>query len=136
MSEVVPKCPHWEGDTIQGYWLCAKCYAKLDERPRVYRMVDSDAGGDIPPRQQVTYAPIATADETTLSQFIDHMALRLVALTRGGFNKDDAIDYAVDILRTFGEPFGSADLDWSQAGAWDLVDEDLQYWDADGAASN
>ncbi len=128
-------CKHWEGDTVNGYWLCAKCYAKLEDRPRQYRMSGVE-DGDIPPRQEVTLAPIAEADGTTLSQFVNAMDLRLIARTGGGFNKADAIEYAIEVLRVFGEPFGSDDLDWTSAGAWELVDEDLQHWDADEAASN
>jgi homospermidine synthase len=142
-------CEHWEGDTINGYWLCAKCFAKLPERPRKYgverlelpKVYDGDNwwnpdGSRYPTRQTIAPAPIAEAQGTTLSQFIEAMALRLIARTRGGFQKPDAMDYAVEILRGFGEPFGSGDLDWTSAGAWELVDEDLQHWDADEAAPN
>ncbi|AUR11196.1 hypothetical protein PhaeoP48_01199 [Phaeobacter inhibens] len=128
-------CKHWEGDTVNGYWLCAKCFAKLPDQPRKYYPGGSP-DGDTPQRQEVILAPIAKAQETTLGQFIEAMALRLIARTRGSFQKPDAMDYAVEILRTFGEPFGSDDLDWTSAGAWELVDEDIQHWDADDAASN
>ncbi len=64
------------------------------------------------------------------------MALRLIAVTNGGFQKHDALDYAVEILRTLGDPFGSNDLDWTRSGARELVAEDMQYWDADGRQSN
>jgi hypothetical protein len=128
-------CKHWEGDTVNGYWLCAKCFAKLQDQPRTY-YTGGTPEGDVPPRQEVILAPVAKAQGYTLSQFIEAMALRLIARTRGGFQKPDAMDYAVEILRTFGEPFGSADLDWTSAGAWERVDEDMQHWDADEAASN
>ncbi|TNE43420.1 MAG: hypothetical protein EP341_11400 [Sphingomonadales bacterium] len=135
------ECKHWEGDTINGYWLCAKCYAKLQNRPCTYRMVKVTHGemwmADAPAaRQEVVYAPIASCEGVTLSQFVEAMALRLIARTGGGFNKFDAIDYAVEILRSFDVPFGTDDLDWTSAGAWELVDEDLQHWDADESASN
>jgi hypothetical protein len=128
-------CTHWDGDTVNGYWLCAKCFAKLEDRPRRYRTSGVE-DGDIPPRQEVTLAPIAEADGTTLSQFVNAMVSRLIARTGGGFNRADAIEYAIEILRTFGEPFGSDDLDWTSAGAWELVDEDLQHWDAAESVSN
>lgn len=131
-------CKHWIGDTVNGYWLCAKCFAKLPYRP--YRILKPTtlrgADGGNPHVQEWLNAPIATAQGTTLAQFIEAMALRLIARTRGGFQKPDAMDYAIEILRTFGEPFGSDDLDWTSAGAWELVDEDMQHWDADEAASN
>ncbi|WP_305968582.1 MULTISPECIES: hypothetical protein [unclassified Mameliella] len=142
-------CNHWEGDTVSGNWLCAKCYAKLPDRPRKYgverlelaKVYDGDNwwnpdGSRYPTRQTVTLAPISEAQGNTLAQFIEAMALRLIARTRGGFQKPDAMDYAIEILRTFGEPFGSDDMDWTSAGAWELVDEDMQYWDADETASN
>lgn len=128
-------CKHWEGAIVNGYWLCAKCFTKLHERPCVYYR-GGLPNGDIPARQEVRYAPIATAQGVTLAKFIEAMALRLIARTRGGFQKPDAMDYAVEILRTLGEPFGSEDLDWTAASAWGLVDEDMQYWDADEPASN
>jgi hypothetical protein len=142
-------CEHWEGDTVSGYWLCAKCYAKLPERPRKYgaerlvlpKVYDGENwwnpdGSPHPTRQTVTPAPIAEAQGYTLSQFIEAMALRLIARTGGSFQKADAIDYAVDILRGFEEPFGSEELDWTRAGAWELVDEDLHCWDVDDAGRN
>tara|TARA_Y100000815_G_scaffold274272_2_gene307837 strand:+ start:260 stop:559 length:300 start_codon:yes stop_codon:yes gene_type:complete len=99
-------------------------------------MAPAGDGGDTRPRQQVVLAPIATAQGFTLSQFIKAMALRLIARTLGAFDKRDAEDYAIEILRCFDEPFGSGDLDWTSEGAFEMVDEDLQYWDADKAASN
>lgn len=128
-------CKHWEGDTVNGYWLCAKCFTKLAERPvRYFNSGVED--GDIPPRQEAVQAPIAEADDMTLGKFVEAMALRLIARTRGGFQRPDALDYAVEILRLVGEQFASKDMDWSTAGAFDLVDEDLLNWDADEAAPN
>ncbi len=84
----------------------------------------------------VILAPIAQAGDVPLAMFIDFMARRLIARTRGGFHMADARDYAIEILRSFGEPFGSDDLDWTIAGAWEMVDEDMQCWDHDERASN
>lgn len=128
-------CKHWEGDTVNGYWLCAKCFTKLAERPVRYHNSGVE-DGDIPPRQEAVQAPIAEADGMTLGKFVEAMALRLIARTRGGFQKPDALDYAVEILRMHEEPFGSKDMEWNTAAAFDLVDEDMQYWDTDEAASN
>lgn len=129
------ECNHWEGDNVNGYWLCAKCFAKLEDRPRRYRMGGVE-DGDVPPRQEVIMAPVAEADGTSLFQFVTAMALRLIASTGGGFNKTDALEYAIEILRAFGEPFGSDDLDWTSGGPWELVDEDMQYWDHEGVGGN
>ncbi|WP_407473487.1 hypothetical protein [Sulfitobacter sp. PM12] len=138
-------CTHPHGDTVNGHWLCGKCYAKLSERPKTYKTVRTPIASlrqeDSPPparyRQDVFPAPISTDENgMTLSAFIEAMAKRLIALTRGGFTKPDAIDYAIDLLRGFEEPFGNPELDWSHAGAWEMVNEDVQYWDHDGAGSN
>ncbi len=31
-------CKHKNGDWVNGYWLCAECYSKLDRRPVRYSM--------------------------------------------------------------------------------------------------
>lgn len=128
-------CKHWDGDTVNGYWLCAKCFAKLEEQPRRYYMVGAEHG-DTPPRQEVTLAPVAKAGGTTLLQFVEMMARRLIVCSGGNFQMYEATEYAVEILCNLGEPFGSDDMDWTSIGAWELVDEDMQYWDADETACN
>lgn len=129
-------CNHPSGDTVNGYWLCATCYAKLAERPKHYQMVERKWMSDAPPRQEVMPAPVAVAQSMTLGRFVKAMALRLVAKTAGSMSMADATDYAVDILRALAEPFGSPDMDWSTAGAWELVADDMQYWDGEAAAGN
>ncbi|NDV50378.1 hypothetical protein [Salipiger sp. PrR003] len=121
---------------VNGYWLCARCYAKLPHRPHRYITTGGIEGGDVPARQEIINAPIAKAHGITLGQFVTAMALRLIAVTRGGFHKHDALDYAVDILRVLGDPFGSNDLDWTSSGARELVAEDMQSWDVDERLSN
>jgi hypothetical protein len=128
-------CHHPKGDTINGFWVCASCYEKLQERPRRYKMVPAPSGdvwlsdvGSI--RQEVILSPVARSEcGMTFGAFVEAMALRLIAQTRGSFSKPDALDYALEILRNLGEPFGAADYDWSISGAWELVSEDMQYWD-------
>lgn len=133
-------CQHKHGDTINGMWVCGQCYRKLDERPKEYRMVEFDGfegedGGSSRLRQIVIPAPISTSEHgETLSQFVTWMALRLMA--RGGFTKYDAIDYAIGILQTCGDEFGDNDCNWSRSGAYEYVDEDMSYWDDDGADTN
>jgi hypothetical protein len=130
-------CRHWEGDTINGYWLCAACYTKVAERPRRYfrPIVGFDPDGRIP-AQEIILAPIATHESVTLGQFLKKMASRLIAITRGSMTVDDATDYAIDLLRGFDEKFGDPSMCWDASGAWEIVDEDLQYWDADESATN
>nr|WP_309504259.1 hypothetical protein [uncultured Roseovarius sp.] len=130
-------CKHWQGDMVNGCWVCAKCYKKRPHQP--YRLLKPTKlrGEDGQPYiQDVLKAPVAKAQGYTLGEFIEAMALRLIARTRGGFQKPDAMDYAIDILRSIGERFGSGDMDWTRDGAWELVDEDMQHWDTDNAATN
>lgn len=133
------ECKHWEGDTVNGYWLCAKCFARLSDRPRRYykpiKITDMDSDQPVPP-QDVILAPVATHDGFTLGQFISSMASRLVSRTRGSFTMEDAASYAIDLLQGFGVPFGAKDMAWDVGGAWELVDDDMQHWDADESASN
>lgn len=132
-------CTHPSGDMVNGYWLCGHCYAKLPERPSRLVMEKgkiSDSDTPPPPRQMVVHAPIAMAGDMSLATFVEIMARRLIAQTGGSFTMPDATDYAVEILRNLDEPFGSPDLDWSQAGAWELVYEDMQCWDCEGERGN
>lgn len=134
-------CKHWEGDNVNGLWVCAKCFAELAERPRklIKAMKVPDFYADQPPkptRQDVIIAPIAAHEGTTLAQFIAAMAQRLVARTRGAMSTSEAANYAIDLLQGFDEPFGSKDMAWDAGGAWEIVDEDLQHWDAEESATN
>lgn len=139
-------CAHPSGDHVNGYWVCAQCFQKLEARPVTYvmrrvpciaRIAGADTRWRVPTtRQEPVYAPVAECEGVTLSQFIDIMARRFIARTRGGFHISDARDYAVECLRSLGEPFGSTDIAWDQGGAWDLVDEEMSYWDADETVSN
>ena len=135
MNKTAESCNHWAGDHISGYWLCANCFAKLSEQPRRY-YTEGLHGGDTPARQAVILAPVAESQGYTLAQFIEAMALCLISRISGGIHKSDAIDYAIDILRIQGEPFGSGDPEWTIAGFLRELDEDLQYWDSDGPMSN
>lgn len=137
-------CEHPHGDMVNGNWLCGHCYVKLHEQPKKYKMVRnlSTRNGDDDVlqhkyRQEVIPTPTSTdANGVTLSEFVGIMARRLVALTGGQFTIPDAMDYAIDILRGFDEPFGNPELDWSRDGAWEMVREDLQYWDDEGSGAN
>lgn len=145
MSE---KCEHFKhgGGYVCGFWICANCYQKLPERPRKLFMVRSSLlesigemfkkGGEQAPRQDVKYAPEIEVDGVTLSMFIDAMARRIVAQTRGGMGMDDARLYSLAVLESLGDPFGHKDLSWDEAGAIEIVDEDMQCWDFDGGGEN
>jgi hypothetical protein len=130
-------CKHERGDYVNGYWLCAACYKKLDDRPRTYIMQKSLSEQVKGERQEVFVAPIAAIPKgLSLSRFVKAMAMRLISQTRGSFTMADALDYAVEILRNLEEPFGSADFQWTVSGAWELVSEDMQYWDNDAVSDN
>lgn len=143
-------CMHKNGDMVNGAWLCGQCYSLLPSRPyrtfMVAQMDDGRAdnrpmvkGGEVGPirKQQIAYAPVSVAPGgMTLAKFVAAIASRLIVQTRGGMGAVEASDYAIEILRTFGEEFGAPDVDWTAAGAWDLVAEDMGYWDECGAAGN
>lgn len=127
------QCQHKSGDFIEGIWVCGHCFKKLDERPRRYftryfnLQVDGGDSGEGSSRQEVVYAPIMSgADGTTLDAFVQKMARRL--MVRGGLQKTDAINYAIDLLASLRYEFkGECFLD--EADAWDMVDEDMSYWE-------
>lgn len=126
------------GDFVNGYWVCGDCYKKLHDRPKKYKMVRIGYGdpwdNNAQHRQEVIPCPIATSEDgMTLSEFIKAMAMRLIHQTKGGFQMVDALDYSIEILRCFDDPFGSKDMDWDVSGAFELISEDMQYWDCDGA---
>lgn len=131
-------CKHQHGDMVSGYWLCGQCFQKLPDRPVRYVMEPAVPAGDPGRRRQMpVYAQIRTTESgMTLSQFVSAVARRLVAQTLGGLTMDDAIDYAVDLLKLDEVEFGSDDRDWSVAAACELVSEDMQYWDTAEQLSN
>ena len=131
-------CKHEHGDDIDGAWVCGQCFHRLHERPRTYYMekghrLDGE-GENQPLRQMARYAPIKRADSgLTLAEFVKVIALRLVVKTGGSMSMADATDYAVELLRD-GPEFASPDAGWDKGDAWDLVAEDMQYWDGDEAS--
>lgn len=122
-------CKHWEGDTLDGWWICAKCYEKLGERPsRILKSGDDDY--DPKALQSMAYAPVAkSAEGVTLSQFIGYMVSYLVLKSGGHMHRSEAVDLALDMLRDSGEVFGATDFSWDRGGAIDLMQEFMSYWD-------
>lgn len=136
------KCNHFEhgGDFVNGWWICAKCFEKLQRRPVRYytlRMGD-DIYGDFSAThpQESIESSIAECRGVTLSEFIGFMSLRLISLTRGEMTKLDAASYSIDLLKDLGEPFGNKDYSWDRSGAHEIIAEDLQYWDEGDSGSN
>ena len=131
-------CRHEHGDMVNGYWLCGQCYTKMAERPSrlVMEPIINVSEGETS-RQIAVHAEIRTAESgLTLSEFIRLMAMRLITRNAGAMHMSDAIDYAAEVLKMAGDEFGSPDLGWDTACAWDLVDEDMSYWDGDGDGRN
>jgi len=128
-------CEHLHGDFVSGYWLCGQCYAKLPARPHwLYMQTGTGLEGEpITPRQKVRVAEIVTAvGGLTLSAFIAAIARRLVVKSGGNFGMSDATDYAIDLLESLGEEFGSSGFDWTVEDAWAIVDDDMQDWEQGG----
>lgn len=90
--------------------------------------------GDGGERQEAEIGPEAQHNGVTLAQFIYMMAKPLMGI--GGMHQAEAIEYAIDLLKTQGEAFGDPDLDWTSAGAEEMVADDMQYWDEDGSLAN
>jgi hypothetical protein len=147
MSDI--NCTHKKGgDTINGSWVCSQCFQKLPDRPSVlsqekirFRL---DGDGDGMPhgarrpmfRQKVNYTPIAICEGVTLYQFIQSLASRFVARTKGAMNMYDATDYALSLMQDFDEEFGAIDFAWDAGGAFEIADEDMQHWDHDDGGAN
>ena len=144
-------CKHPSGDFIDGVWLCAWCWEKLDEQPRTYGRepmpytAKDSTGGPFEIRktivlarpefrQTMKLAPIAYADEVRLFAFIVMVANRL--MDRGGLNRELAIDHAIELLRLQDTRFGDPDFAWDQGGAEELADEDLGWWDYEDPDTN
>lgn len=133
------KCTHKKGgDTINGNWVCSQCFQKLHERPPFYysQPVGVRGDGEVSFRQAVSYTPIARCDGLSLSQFINAMALRFVSRTKGAMSLGDATNYAILLMQDFDAEFGCEDYAWDEGAAFELADEDMQYWDADTGGSN
>ncbi|WP_210402368.1 hypothetical protein [Thioclava sp. DLFJ4-1] len=50
---------------------------------------------------------------------------------RGLLGDNDAIEAALAFMQSSDEEFGGGDFDWSDAGAAELADKDMSYWDHD-----
>jgi len=133
-------CKHEHGDTLLGMWVCGQCYKKLHERPRTYRMertTEPDGSDRRSLRQIVVHCPISTAEcGVTLRMFVTWMVARLVVLTRGEMPHDEALDYSIGILEMLGDEFGGDATVWDRESAYEIVAEDMRYWDADECQSN
>lgn len=131
-------CNHPHGDHVNGWWLCGKCYTKFSSRPRTLRMVRaniSGTGGDTLIQQTVAI-PFSGGKVGLLNIFVMLLSTRLMVKTSGNMDRIQSIDYAIELLRGLEVEFGDEDFDWTIAGAWAIVDEDMQYWDQDRCASN
>lgn len=140
-------CDHKHGDFVPELfgWVCGQCYRIIGERPTKYSMVRVYAEtnyGDVVPngsptsRQEIAWqAEILKSDQgTTLSTFLDAVARRFEK--RGGLDRKDAMDTALESLRMMEAEFGDKDYDWSRMSAIDVADEDMSYWDYDEPMGN
>lgn len=130
------KCKHMHGAQVNeiALWVCGQCYAKMARRPVRYGPVTNTRGADGPPQQITWMAEIRESEDgTTLNDFLRTMAKRYMFRCRD-LSKQDAYDAAIDFMKSVGEEFGDPALDWSHAGAREMADEDMTYWDADEAA--
>ena len=125
-------CEHHHGDFVSGYWLCGQCYAKLPARPHwLYMQMGTGLEGEpVIPRQRVRVAEIVTAPGgLTLSGFIAQIANRVTVKHRWSIQRLYATNYAIGLLKSLGEEFGSSGFDWTVQDAWAIVAEDMQDWE-------
>lgn len=133
-------CKHEHGAFILDTWVCGQCFRKLPDRPTSYR---PEEAAEVwpegrPARQVAVRCPIRkTESGTTLLMFVTWMAARLIVRTADPVTHEDAVDLCLDMLTTLGEEFGNDAVDWDdREGAYEIVDEELQNFDALEGASN
>lgn len=129
-------CKHEHGDSVLGIWICGECWNKLDERPQRLGFVSHGEEPGHRLRQEVVWraAIRESVDGFTLSQFLMAMISHLRKFSE--MSKHMALDIVLDLARCTDLPFGDPDLEWGRETAEELVEEDIQYWDSDGAPSN
>jgi len=138
-------CQHERGDWIKetGFWLCADCFAKMDGRPTRYVMKTPVVAAEVRwtgPRQDIGWqASIAIHDSVSLNDFLRTMARRFMAKTRPRMDLDAAYEMAISVLQSLqsmGDQYGDPAYDWSHEGAREMADEEMTYWETEGAQSN
>ena len=129
-------CTHQKGDYIseKGFWLCLSCWKRFQGRPVRYGLPIKGLGADGPPQDIVWRAERAKSDcGMFLNDFLRIMAKRIMTRTRPMMDKSDAYEAAIEMLKSWPDPFGHPDYDWSASSAREMVDEEMQHWDlADG----
>ena len=76
-----------------------------------------------------------SSEGTTLAGFLAAMTRRLRWRARS-LDKADAYTIAIDVLKSLDVEFGDPDWDWSRASARDIAEEEMSYWDDEGAEGN
>jgi len=132
-------CRHKHGAHVEQFacWVCGQCYQKLEGRPVRYGMVFTD-GDENGARQQIVWqAEIKKSEDgITLEDYLRTMAKRMVLKCRGSLNLADAFDLALSAMRGVEDEFGDPAYDWSHAGALEMADEEMQYWEQETAETN
>lgn len=64
--------------------------------------------------------------KVTIETFLMAVTRRFMA--KAGMDQEGAFELALACMQTVDEDFGDPDFDWSDAGAADVVDEELSYW--------
>ena len=136
-------CQHKRGDWIKekGFWLCADCFAKMDSRPTKYTTMampfpHTDTTWTGPLQRIAWQAEQAVADGITFNDFLRTMARRFMSKTRPHMDRDDAYDMAISVLQTLGDAYGDPAYDWSHDSAREMADDEMTYWDCEGAGWN
>lgn len=135
-------CKHQHGDQVSELmgWVCGQCWQILPERPKKYGLrvrMPRHLVPDAPhcPQEIIWQAEIRKSEDgTALSTFLRSVARRICH--RSGMSKHDAYQAALEAVRLMEVEFGNVDYDWSRAGAIDIADEEMAYWDEEPTGSN
>lgn len=132
MGDVPCNHPHGAWVPEIALWICGRCFCKLGSCPKRYGPNPnwSDRAGSEPPQIIVWQAENRRATGgLTLADFLRTMAKRFQI--RGGLDRAKSYNLAIEVLRQLGDQFGDEAYDWSHAGAREMADDEMSYWDHD-----
>lgn len=116
------KCNHKRGASVPDLapWVCADCYALLDQRPIKYGMAQIGRGYYGSTRQDVVWK---AEDIPAFAEYLGIGANYIVA--RSDAKKREALRSMLEMLRYIGAPFGDPCYCWDLSAARDVADEIL-----------
>jgi hypothetical protein len=100
-------------------------------------LAGGEKGGAPAMRQEIAWQSeiIKSQAGTTLNTFLAAIVRRFMSRFKD-LSVSDAYTLAIGAVEGQGVEFGHVDYCWDRAGAIDIADEDMQYWDGDSPESN